>query len=252
MRHRIAILSFFSKLSGLTLTTLTLTTLTLTTLTLCSVSFAEELYVVHGIDGRDLAIAQSAAVDVSVNGNCLLKGATFRQVAGPVVVTPGAYEAQVRLANGNCSGAIVATKRVDVALNESVSVVAHLNEEGAPTLTKFTTDQRSTEGTKGRIILRHVAGLEPVSVRVRRFVSSDSRLTFGSVIPVFKNGEQRSYEVVGGGKYLLWINNSIGSRKRLATADVQVAEDGLSIVYVVGTVKGNTLSVINQSGLTVR
>lgn len=209
-----------------------------------------QVYLVHGIDGRELGLAQANPVDVSLNGNCVLRGVTFQQISAAIPIAAGRYEAAIRTANGSCTGPLSITGSFDVALNESLSVVAHLNEQGVPTITKFSNDPRTTEGTRARLVFRHTAGGEPVQARIRRLTSSSVR-TFGGFLPAISNGEQQALELVSG-KYSASIFTIVGFKKRVFGSEVTLLDDKLMAIYVVGSFKGNSVALIVQNLETVK
>ena len=102
---------------------------------------AAEVYVVHGIPGADLNLDPTLPVDISVDGGCLLTNVTFGGIAGPVSVATGKHEIEVRVTDGSCTGTLAVTGRVDLALGETAIIIAHLDQNGAPKLTKFTAKQ---------------------------------------------------------------------------------------------------------------
>src|SRR5271156_1017812 len=59
------------------------------------------LYIVHGIPGRDIAdnLNPGLPIDISVNGECLIRGLTFGNTSGPLTLAAGTYDAQISPAN---------------------------------------------------------------------------------------------------------------------------------------------------------
>jgi len=125
------------------------------------------VYVVHGINGTDLGsgIPESLPVDVAVDGTCVLEDFTFRSIEGPLSLDPGEYDLAVYLANGEpCSGdPAVSAEDVPLAAGDNVSVTAHVNTDGEPTLTPFVNDVSARPG-KTRISARHAANFGAVDL----------------------------------------------------------------------------------------
>ena len=209
-----------------------------------------QMYFINGIDGREVGTSQPNSVDIVLNGNCVLKGVTYQQITPPLAVLANRYTFEVRYATGSCSGPISATGSFNVALNESVSVISHLNEQGVPSITKFSNDPRPTEGITGRLVVRHTAGVEPVQIRLRRLSAGSSR-TFGGYLPIVRNGEQQTVEL-GGGKYTATIYSTVGFRQKVAASEVTLADDKFLAVYAVGSLKGKTFALILQNLDTLR
>lgn len=130
---------------------------------------AATVYVVHGINGTDLGpdIPESLPVDVAVDGTCVLEDFTFRSIEGPLSLEPGEYDLAVYLADGDaCSGDLaVSAEDVPLAAGDNVSVTAHLNTDGEPTLTPFVNDVSARPG-KTRVSARHAANFGAVDVVV--------------------------------------------------------------------------------------
>ncbi len=109
---------------------------------------AATLYVGHGIDGRDLGAAKELPVDVClVTGGVpapLFEGVPFGAFAKIDADLPaGRYDVEVRLVGASaCAGPVAIAASVFLGFGENATAFAHLNEQGAPTLTKFTNDVR--------------------------------------------------------------------------------------------------------------
>ena len=84
------------------------------------------LYIAHGAPGRNFGSTNGASstnnpslpIDISVNGNCIVKGLTYGEIGGPYVSPGGSYDFQVSMANtvSPCSGSVVYTAPA-VAIN---------------------------------------------------------------------------------------------------------------------------------------
>lgn len=204
---------------------------------LAGASAASELYVVHGINGQDLGLDKPLPVDISVNGGCLLTDVKFGDIAGPVPVDPGAYDVEVRLSTGTCDGPLAISGSVAVQFGESSSAVAHVTEQGTPTLTKFVNDLRPTpKPNQTRVVIRHVAAAPPVDIDLfgrKRVVE----------LTDIRNGEQRAA--------LEW-------RRHVAVVVKPFREPGIgpipvdpepgttTVIYAVGSLEGGTFQPLVQ------
>ena len=198
---------------------------------------AQTVTVIHGIDGRDLGQAQALPVDISINGSCTLQGVSYKGISSPLNVPAGVYNVEVRVSNGSCTGALAATGRFDLGLTENASVIAHLNEQGAPKITKFTNDLR--DARSGRASIRHAAAAPDV------FVVLQSR-AIRVPTEAFQNGEQTDIDAPAANyRATIFAPNGISST-RVAAPTVTVRDSELLAVYAVGSVKGRTFSVITQ------
>ncbi len=129
---------------------------------------AAEVYVAHGINGIDLGADEALPVDVVVDGGCFLTGFTFGTFAGPVELPGGSYDIEVKLGDGACGGATAIAGPVQIKDNERVTLIAHLTDEGAATLSKFRNPLRRVRDGFGRVEVRHTAGAPAVDIQLKR------------------------------------------------------------------------------------
>jgi hypothetical protein len=157
------------------------------------------VYVVHGIPGHDVSSSLDPAlpVDVQVNGSiCLLQGLKFGDIAGPFTIPAGSYNFTIALAstvapcyNNSHNNALLTANGVPFASGENASVVAYLNAEGTPGVTKFDNDlSNPIANGNSRVIVQHAANAPAVDIHVARY-------TFYSplkpaTIPNLSNGQQ--------------------------------------------------------------
>ena len=126
------------------------------------------IFVVHGINGKDLGLDESLPVDVEVNGNCAIQRLTFRDIKGPIQLPGGKYDFKVRLANTTpCAGAaVISVPGVMLLPGSNSSVVAHLSAAGTPTASVFENDLEGGPGD-ATVAARHTAAFTAVDVAVR-------------------------------------------------------------------------------------
>ena len=126
--------------------------------------------VVHGIPGQDLGLAARLPVDVSLNGGCQLTGFEFGDIVGPLSLEPGNYTVEIALSGpgGPCSTTPVISGVVDLFSGEDVTVIAHLDAQGVPTVSKFVNDTSPYRFLSGRVELRHTAAAPAVDISLRK------------------------------------------------------------------------------------
>ena len=90
--------------------------------------------VVHGIP--------NTRVDVYVHGTVTLEDFSFETVTDPLSLPPGNYNPSVRAAGADPSEAPLLSASADLAAGNNVSIVAHLSDDGDPTLTPFVNDTK--------------------------------------------------------------------------------------------------------------
>jgi hypothetical protein len=122
-----------------------------------------DVYVLHGIPG--------VTVDVYVNGDLTLDSFEPEDIAGPLSLPAGDYD--IDIFAEAATPAATAGSRTDSAVidvtapvpgGESVSVIAHLDASGAPTLSAFVNDLSDTEFDEGRVTIRHTAQAPAVDI----------------------------------------------------------------------------------------
>jgi len=192
------------------------------------------VFVVHGINGRDLTLPESLPVDIEVNGSCAIQQLKFRDIRGPLPLPAGQYDIVVRLASATaCSGTAVITVN-DAALRDgdNVSIVAHLSATGAPTASIFA---NALSGTRqSAIAARHTAAFGAVDV-----AAGETRLFQG-----VSNGQGGTADVAAG-RVRVSIFPAGGSPAAFR-ARVTIPAGELLILYAVGTPGNGTFEVLAQ------
>lgn len=141
---------------------------------------AATLYVGHGIPGKVFGDdTNKLAVDVCVvNGPAiqglaypveLFSGVEFGQFAQvPLDLPAGRYDVEVQLpSGGTCDGDAAVAGSVFLGLGENATAIAHLTEQGTPTLTKYVNDVRPLASGQARVYARHGAAVGNVDVTLK-------------------------------------------------------------------------------------
>jgi 3-hydroxymyristoyl/3-hydroxydecanoyl-(acyl carrier protein) dehydratase len=201
---------------------------------------AASVYVVHGINGKDLGAPEALPVEVSVDGGCAITQLKFKDIVGPIALKAGTYDIEVHLVEagkGPCQGATaISAKGVAIEAGSNVSVVAHLADAtpAKPTATVFANDLRPA-GFRARVIARHAANFGPVDVYL------DSSPAFEGV----KNGEQ-GVAKVWPGKHAVAITPA-GSTTKAFEATLHLDPFKVYAGYAVGTPANGTFDVLLQA-----
>jgi hypothetical protein len=203
---------------------------------------AAQVYVVHGINGRDLGADEALPVDVQVDDACVLENFRFRDIAGPVELPAGAYDIKVRLADGSvsCDGPIaIDAPGVELGSGVNASIVAHLSANGSPTASILTNDLTPIPG-RTRISPRHAAAFGPVDVVV------DGQVAFAGV----ENGQAGTADLRPGEHTVAILAAGTDVKAFEITADFEPFT--LYAAYAVGTPnltdpEANTFEVLIQT-----
>ena len=207
---------------------------------------AADTFVVHGIPGQDLGLAPELAVDIAANGNCLLPGAEFQNVVGPVDLDPGVYDIEIRLADADnpCSGAIAITGSADIGVAPTSIVIAHLDQNGGPEVSKFTTKTSAVDPSNARLTVYHTAAAPQVDLRLNR-ASDDQRV---AAIQGLGNGEQTFPADVPADSYTVLVSPASGHPGRfldpIAEIPVTLGGGSATAVFAVGSLDNQTFGVI--------
>ncbi len=115
------------------------------------------LNVVHGIPGVD--------VNVCVNGAVAIPDFNPGEVVSGVELPGGAYDVKiVALADGCTDAAILEAGGVQLKSGKNYTAVAHLMEDGTPTLGLFKNNSRPVAKGTARLIVRHTAAAPAVDL----------------------------------------------------------------------------------------
>jgi hypothetical protein len=186
------------------------------------------VYVVHGIPDQP--------VDVYVNGDKALSDFASTKVAGPLDLPAGSYDIVLtRPGTDPTSEPLLKVDDAAVPGGGNLSLVAHLNEAGAPTLTPFVNDTSKVDAGKARLIVRHTAAAPAVDIR-----------TGGE--PVFQNlaNPKEAKADIAAGTVSADVVLAGTDKVVLGPTDLAPAEGTATIVYAIGSAEGDSLAVTAQ------
>jgi Domain of unknown function (DUF4397) len=178
-----------------------------------------------------------ATVDVYVNGEPLLEDFEPGTLTDPQKLPAGSYDLKVVKAGDRADGdAIMSANNVKVPGGANITVVAHLSENGKPTLTPYVNDVSSLPAGKARVIVRHDAAAPEVDVRA-------------GGEPVFTdlaNPKEKSAEIdpgtVEADVVLAGTDDVV-----IGPAPLKVAEGTTTIVYAWGSAEDENLDLAVQT-----
>lgn len=188
-----------------------------------------QVTVVHGVP--------DTPVDVYVNGDATLEGFEPGTITDPLELPEGTYEVEIFAAGADPeSEDPVISGSADLEAGANVSLVAHLDAEGNPTLSVFANDTSTISAGEARITVRHtaaapavdiLAGGEPVFTGVENGQEGVANLPAGSVeAAVALAGE--TDPVIG-------------------PAEVSLEEGVNTIVYAIGSAEAGNLDLLIQT-----
>ncbi|MEO8458239.1 MAG: DUF4397 domain-containing protein [Chloroflexota bacterium] len=197
----------------------------------------------HGIPGGDLGLAPALPVDVLVDDSiCLLKGFEFGHFAGPVMLNPGTHNIKISLANIGtpCGNSPVIQADVPFTAGEDATVLAHLDENGAPTASKFVNNVSRPGFLKARVQAHHTAAAPTVDLDVVRPWNFGNRINLDNI----SNGDSAAGTLFLG-SYDVKISPASGDP--IFTQRIWLKPGKLVQVYAVGSLStGSFQLLINE------
>lgn len=210
----------------------------LAVVTLSASAQAADVFVVHGIDGTDLGLDQSLLVDIELNDGPLLEDVPFQAFADFADLAPGSYDVRVRLSDGitdSYTGTTVLDTSFNLAAFETAAVVAHLDQNGTISLSKFTISNRDIAAGNARITVAHAAEAPKVDILARATGAS-------ARIRQLANGEQTGALDIPAGDVDFKIKPSFSKATVAQLDDVAIA--GNILLVAAGSVANGTFTVI--------
>jgi hypothetical protein len=164
-------------------------------------------------------------VDVYANGEELLPDFQPGTLTDPLELPAGSYDLQVFAAGADPEADEPAIEgSVDVPAGANATLVAHLGEDGTPTLTPFVNDTSEVEAGSARVTVRHAAAAPAVDVRAGG----------EPVIEGLANPDEESLTVPAG---TVSADVVVAGTDTVAIgpADLELAEGSHTIVYAWGS-----------------
>ncbi|GAA4609889.1 hypothetical protein BJY16_007557 [Actinoplanes octamycinicus] len=183
--------------------------------------------VVHGIPGQP--------VDVYVNGKKTIPDFQPGKVAGPLDLPAGKYDIALTKPGDALGSALLKVDDAEVPGDANISLVAHLDEGGKPTLTPFVNDTGKLGAGQARLIVRHTAAAPAVDIR------AGGKPVFQDVT----NGKEGKADLPAGSVSADVVLAGTSTRV-LGPADLDLAEGTATIVYAVGSAEDKTLDLVSQ------
>lgn len=172
------------------------------------------LNVVHGVPGL--------TVDVCLDGGRAIEGFAPGETVLDVPVPAGSHDVAIVAPGAPCSDAILSAT-VDLAAGRDYTAVAHLLEDGGPTLSLFRNNVRPVASGHARLTVRHVAAAPEVDL-------------FANGVRVLEdvaNGDSATLRVPSG-IYAAWASLAGGWRPVIGPEVLRLREGFAYQVYAWG------------------
>ncbi len=178
-----------------------------------------------------------APVDVYANGDLLLEDFQPGTLTDPQQLPATTYDLKVVAAGDGPDGdAVVEANDVEVPAGANITVVAHLSEQGDPSLTPFVNDVSKLEAGQTRLTVRHTAAAPAVDVR------AGGEPVFSGLTNPDEDSAELDAGTVGADVVLAGTDTvAIGS------ASLDLAEGTSTIVYAWGSAEDDNLALAVQT-----
>lgn len=201
-----------------------------------------DVYVVHGIPGDDLGLDPALPVDIAVNGACALDDIVFTDVL-PTTLETGHYRIEISVSDGvvgTCDGLPAVAGSIDISVAETATIVAHLDQNGAPTISKFTNKLGKLDDLS-RVVVIHAAAAPAVDVKAKG--SKCARLKLRDLAP----GDQSFAADVPPDTYKVVVRGANGEGTVFGPAELPPLGPGVAATAIaVGSLEHDTFTVILQ------
>ena len=185
--------------------------------------------VVHGVPG--------VTVDVYVNDDLTLEDFEPGTITDPLELPAGSYEVDIFPADADPeSEDPVISGSAELEAGADVSLVAHLDADGNPTLGVFANDTSRLDAGQARVTVRHTAAAPAVDIL------ANGEAVFTNV----ENGQEGVAELPAG-----TIEAAVALAGEtdpvLGPAEVDLAEGVNTIIYAIGSADEGTLDLLVQT-----
>lgn len=209
-------------------TLLTAAALMLITVVPASAQEGARIHLIHGIPDTN--------VDVVAGGEIVFENYAFGETQDLSALAGATLEGlQVRLTGTET----VAFDAGDVALPASgnYTIIAHLTADGTPTLAVFENDTAAIAAGEGRLTVRHVAAAPAVDVLANGAVAFSN----------LANPNEASADLAVGTVTAEVVPTGATEPVVIGPADLPITDGTSLIVYAVGSLEGESLTVLTES-----
>ena len=188
--------------------------------------------VVHGLRGL--------VADIYVDGTLALPTFQPERSTDPLPIPAGDHLIEIRTAGAAMSDTPLLAQTVTVPAGFEGSLVAHLDAAGQPTLTAFADDLSAVPAGQSRLVVRHAAAAEDVSVLLNQ------QPTIPSI-----TSKSEAEQVLGAGTYQVAVAPAAGGSVLAAPQTVEYADGTANFMYLIGSQPEGTLgwAVVQVAGL---
>jgi hypothetical protein len=186
------------------------------------------IHLIHGIP--------DTPVDVEANGENVIEGFEFGDTED-LSSLAGQTLAGLKVKAAGTDDVAIDAGDVDLPAEGNVTVIAHLDADGAPTLTVFTNDTSAIAAGQGRLVVRHTAAAPAVDVRANGEVA----------LPNLSNPNEAQADLPAGTISADVVPTGAADPVVIGPADLPITEGSSLIVYAVGSLDDGTLQTLTET-----
>jgi hypothetical protein len=173
--------------------------------------------------------------DIYVNGDLLLSGFEPKDATGPMELPAGDYEVEIRDTGAPEDSEPALAAELTVPGGKNLSVIAHLAEDGSPTVSVFDNDVSPIPAGKSRLLVRHQAQAPPIDVQ------ADGQ----SLLSGVASGDQAG-KALSAAAHELSVVMAEGGESLTSSTTLDLEEGAAYFVYLIGSSAEETLDLMVQ------
>ena len=178
--------------------------------------------VVHGLRGL--------VADIYLDGTLALPTFQPERSTDPIAIPAGDHLIEIRAAGAAITDEPLLTQTVTVPAGFQGSLVAHLNQSGAPTLSVFADDLTPVPAGTSRLVVRHAAAAGGIDVLL------NAQPALNDVGPA-----KEATDVVPAGPYEIAVTALAGGEPLAPPENVDYPDGTANFMYLIGSQADDTL-----------
>lgn len=185
--------------------------------------------VIHGVPGL--------VVDVYVNGDLTLEDFQPDDITDPLELSAGDYDIEIFAAEADpAADSPAITGSATLPAGANATIIAHLAEDGSPTLSVFVNDTSEIAAGEARLVVRHTAAAPAVDV-----------LADGSALFTNLANPDEGMADVPAGDYSVAVAATGTTDPVIGPADLTLEDGTAYFVHAVGSLSDGNLDLLVQT-----
>lgn len=186
------------------------------------------IHLIHGIPDTD--------VDVEANGSNAFENFSFSDTQD-LSSLAGATLENLRVKVAGTDTVAIDAGDITLPSEGNFTIMAHLDADGAPTISVFENDESTIAAGQGRLVVRHTAAAPEVDIL------ANGAVAFAAV----PNGVGGGADLPAGVIEASVVPAGASEPVVIGPADLPITEGSSLIVYAVGSLADDTLTVLTES-----